>query len=388
MVQSGSTTLATYAYDALGRRVVETYTGTGVVNNLYDSALDQVIEERVGGTSASNLKFQYVWSEAYLDALVARDQYSGGVETQRLYAQHDANYDTTALVDTTGAVQERYLYDPYGVAAVTDANYNPRSQSAFGWQYLHQGGRLDPVTGWYNFRNRDLIPTEGRWAERDPLGFGGGSLDLYGNEGSSPTNFVDPSGLYTVKWKGKWTAAEKAAVNAQLAKFSTRIAENIAQIKAFQASLTPCHAKGITQELGDLLAILNKMAKKLASTTPLKLGHWTDPNGDNGLHDPGWVGPNTVWLNDSKGWPDAPWILFHELSHDSGAVDGYGQVPRLLGGGYLQSPDPWDPNDAAHLQALGNDLMFNDSQLRDDLLEEANRRCKACDYWWGGEPGR
>ena len=93
-----------------------------------------MIEERVGGTSAANLKVQYVWSEAYLDALVARDQYSGGVETQRLYAQHDANYDTTALVDTTGAVQERYLYDPYGVAAVTDANYTPRSQSAFGWE--------------------------------------------------------------------------------------------------------------------------------------------------------------------------------------------------------------------------------------------------------------
>ncbi len=161
----------------------------------YDSALDQVIEERVGGTSASNLKFQYVWSEAYLDALVARDQYSGGVETQRLYAQHDENYDTTALVDTTGTVQERYLYDPYGVVTVTDANYNPRSQSAFGWQYLHQGGRLDPVTGWYNSRNRDLIPTEGRWAERDPLGFAGGSLDLYGNEGGNPTNFVDPSGM-------------------------------------------------------------------------------------------------------------------------------------------------------------------------------------------------
>ena len=81
------------------------------------------------------------------------------------------------------------------MAAVTDANYNPRSQSAFGWQYLHQGGRLDPVTGWYNFRNRDLIATEGRWAERDPLGFAAGSLDLYGYVGSNPTNRLDPEGL-------------------------------------------------------------------------------------------------------------------------------------------------------------------------------------------------
>ena len=83
------------------------------------------------------LEVPYVWSESYLDALVERDQYSGGAQTQRLYAQQDANYDTTALVDTTGTVQERYLYDPYGVVTVTDASYNPRLERV--------GARIQPI---------------------------------------------------------------------------------------------------------------------------------------------------------------------------------------------------------------------------------------------------
>ena len=126
-----------------------------------------------------------------------RDAYSGGVESQRLYAQRNANDDVTALVNTSGQVQERYLYDPYGSVTITDASWNPRTgnTSSFGWRYLHQGGRLDAATGWYDFRNRDLIPSEGRWAERDPLGLAAGDANIYRYVASAPANSVDPSGL-------------------------------------------------------------------------------------------------------------------------------------------------------------------------------------------------
>jgi RHS repeat-associated protein len=194
-VKNGSTVVASYAYDALGRRITETYGST--VNHLYYSPQWQVIEERQNGTGTSNVIYQYVWGAGYVDELVLRDTYSGGVKTQRLYAQWNADYSVTALVNTSGQVQERYLYDPYGSVTVTDANWNPRTgnQSAFGWRYLFQGGRLDTTTGWYEFRNRDLIPSEGRWAERDPLEFGGGDLNLYRDLGSNPLDMTDPSGL-------------------------------------------------------------------------------------------------------------------------------------------------------------------------------------------------
>jgi len=206
--KSGSTTVAAYAYDALGRRITETYSGTNTINHIYYSPQWQVIEERQNGTGTSNVSYQYVWSAAYVDELVLRDTYSGGVKTQRLYAQQNANDDVTALINTSGQVQERYLYDPYGAVTITDANWNPRTgnTSNFGWQYLHQGGRLDSVTGWYGFRNRDLIPSEGRWAERDPLGFGGGDLNIYRYVGNSPLTYADPLGLGLGSWllSGQW----------------------------------------------------------------------------------------------------------------------------------------------------------------------------------------
>ncbi len=194
---TGGATLATYADDALGRRVVESYAGTSTTNHLYYSPQWQVVEERQGGTAASNLHYQYVWGQSYVDDLVLRDTYSGGSLTQRLYATADANHDVTALVSTAGAAVERYLYDPYGAVTITNASYTPLSGnvSAYGWQYLHQGGRLDSVTGWYDFRRRDDGASQGRWSERDPLGLDAGDDNVYEYIKSSSLNNTDSSGL-------------------------------------------------------------------------------------------------------------------------------------------------------------------------------------------------
>ena len=194
-VKSGSVLVAAYPYDALTRRISETYSSSATTNHLYYSPQWQVIEERVNGTTASNVTFQYVWGAAYLDQMVLRDSYSGGSRTLRLYVQQDANFNVTALVSVSGAVQERYLYDPYGSATITDASYTARSSSSYGWIYLHQGGRQDAVTGWYLFRFRDYIPGEGRWAERDPLGYGAGDTNLFRFVASCPIERQDPLGL-------------------------------------------------------------------------------------------------------------------------------------------------------------------------------------------------
>ena len=56
--------MAAYAYDALGRRITETYSGTSTTNHLYYTSDDQVIEERLNGTTSSNVSYQYVWVPA------------------------------------------------------------------------------------------------------------------------------------------------------------------------------------------------------------------------------------------------------------------------------------------------------------------------------------
>src|SRR5205807_2435203 len=126
----------------------------------------------------------------YLDALVERD-----TPTQRLYVQQDANWNSTAVFDTSGNVQERYIYDPYGVFSVLSPTWATLSGTAFAWNYLHQGGRFDSVTGLYNFRHRDYSPALGRWEQPDPLEHQAGDSDLYRYERSQPTSERDPRGL-------------------------------------------------------------------------------------------------------------------------------------------------------------------------------------------------
>ena len=197
---SSGATVAGYAYDALGRRVVETHGAT--VDHVYFTPDWQVIEERVGGTAASNVATQYVMGVS--GDLVLRDSYSGGtiVASGRLYALTDANGDVMALVSGSAQVAERYEYDLYGAVTVLDAGANPRAgnASAYGWQYLFQGGRFDAATGLYVFEHRDYDPTQGRWVERDPLGLAAGDNNIYNFVFNNPTNYSDPTGLGVWEW--------------------------------------------------------------------------------------------------------------------------------------------------------------------------------------------
>ncbi len=187
---SGGTTLAIYEPDALGRRIQETRSGT--TTDQYYSNQWQVIEERVSGSAT----LSYAWSPVYVDAMIARDRDTdaNGSLDERLYPLEDANFNVSALVNTSGTVVERYLNDPYGTVGIYDASWGTRSSSSHAWNYNHQGGRLDNDSGIYGFRNRDLKPTLGRWIQLDPIGFNGGTVDLYQAYGDSPTVFLDPSG--------------------------------------------------------------------------------------------------------------------------------------------------------------------------------------------------
>ncbi len=147
----GVATLNRHGYDALGRRITSGLS-SGTIPDLYYSNNWQVLEERSGST----VKDQYVWSIAYVDAMVLRDSNAtsgdlgktGSGLGQRLYVQQDANYNVTALLNTSGTVVERFLYDPYGTVTVLDASWGIRedgliSDCEYQWIYLHQGGRYD-----------------------------------------------------------------------------------------------------------------------------------------------------------------------------------------------------------------------------------------------------
>ncbi len=190
---SGGTTLTSYKYDALGRRIVESPSGTA--HDLYYDASRELLEERWAGVSTATI--QYIWSPVYIDALILRDRstLNNGTLDERLWVQQDANWNVTALINGSGTVVERYDYDPYGLRTVLDASFNVRSNSSYAFVHGFQGLRLDTTVNIYDFRFRIQLPTIARRCQPDPLAFWGGDTNFYRTEKNTSTNVTDPSGL-------------------------------------------------------------------------------------------------------------------------------------------------------------------------------------------------
>jgi RHS repeat-associated protein len=186
---AGTSTLETFAYDGLGRRIVIAQGST--TTELFYSAAGQVLEESSGGDYTN----RYVWSPVYVNALVLRDSMVEVGPSLRLCVIQDANWNVVALVNASGSVVERYDYTPFGTVTIMNASYTVLSSSAYSWIYLLQGGRLDTVTGNYQFGARDYSPVLMRWTTNDPIGLGGGDPNTYEAEGNDVTSAVDPSGL-------------------------------------------------------------------------------------------------------------------------------------------------------------------------------------------------
>src|SRR5260370_102665 len=92
---------------------------------------------------------------------------------------------TRALTNSTGAVQTQYAYAPFGVTTATGASStNP-------FQFT---GRENDNTGLYYYRARYFNPTLQRFISEDPIGFGGGQVNLYSYVGNRPLGATDPSG--------------------------------------------------------------------------------------------------------------------------------------------------------------------------------------------------
>jgi RHS repeat-associated protein len=209
-VKNGSNTISSYTYDALNRRVTENSSTTQT--DLYYNDQWQAIEEQVNGKTQT----QYVWDPLTSDTLVERDSNpdSNGNLTLRLYVQQDASGNVTALTDTSGNVVERYVYDPFGVVTVLDANWNTRGSSLYSWNYLFQGLRYEATTGLYYSREREYSPTLGRFLQQDLLP----AANPYEYAWNSPTNWTDPLGLdnkwrtvdtvwylVAIEWETDWT---------------------------------------------------------------------------------------------------------------------------------------------------------------------------------------
>jgi RHS repeat-associated protein len=86
-----------------------------------------------------------------------------------VFVQVDQQYSIVACTDSTGAATERYDYTVYGLPTVTDGSGTVRTSSAIGNRYTYTGREWDGVLGLYHYRARMYEATVGRFCSRDPM---------------------------------------------------------------------------------------------------------------------------------------------------------------------------------------------------------------------------
>jgi RHS repeat-associated protein len=191
---SGGVT-ASFAYDALGRRISKTVNGT-TTGYLYDGS--NPVQELTGGSPSANLL-----TGLGIDEYFTRAD-AGGTRTFLA----DGLGSTLALADDAGAAQTSYTYDPFGATSASGA------ASANSFQFT---GRENDATGLYYLRARYYSPTLQRFISEDPLHLGSGQLvrqvapglravsaalirrtellNQYAYVINNPLKFIDPLGL-------------------------------------------------------------------------------------------------------------------------------------------------------------------------------------------------
>ena len=167
---------ATYAFDALGQRQSKVVNGT--TTYFGHDGQHEVAEYDASG----NVLRLYVYGPG-TDYLVAMLTPGANGTWSRSYVHADARNTVFAVTNDQNQITERYGYGPFGETPITT-----------GIPFRYTGRRLDPETGLYFYRARMYSPRLGRFLEKDPIGYEGGT-NLFAYVGSDPINFVDPSGL-------------------------------------------------------------------------------------------------------------------------------------------------------------------------------------------------
>ncbi len=166
-----------------------------MVTHTYWSDRWKPLEERTG--SSTSAARSYLWGErpGHRDELVLRDRDTDGNGSldERLYATMDY-FNGTAVLNTSGVVQERYAYSAFGVRRIMAPDFSPRSSSTYAWDFGFQGQFRDEETGWSNYGYRFYVPLLGRWINRDPIGEDGGD-NLYAFVENRPVDRLDWLGL-------------------------------------------------------------------------------------------------------------------------------------------------------------------------------------------------
>lgn len=199
-----STTAVSFKYDPFGRRIEKKVEntreddGAKVHRYLYDG--QNIVLEYVGGREEGHgRKSEPV---RYLQG-PGVDEHLAVEENGRVYYYHaDGLGSVAAITDKKDTVVESFEYNSFG--------NTKRHGGEVKQPYAYTGREWDKETGLYYYRARYYDPMEGRFISRDPIGFKGGDVNLYGYVDSvgkpqtnlyaytdnNPIRYTDPYGLF------------------------------------------------------------------------------------------------------------------------------------------------------------------------------------------------
>jgi RHS repeat-associated protein len=86
----------------------------------------------------------------------------------------------------------KYAYTPFGAIA------NQQEAISQPFKYVGKYGVMTEPNGLNYMRARYYDPSVGRFISEDPLGFGGGDVNLMAYVGNQPINGIYPQGLWTI----------------------------------------------------------------------------------------------------------------------------------------------------------------------------------------------
>src|SRR6056297_1371429 len=109
--------------------------------------------------------------------------------------QSNGQYSITALTDSAATISERYAYSAYGKLTVLDDGGTVLSNSAYDNRYTYTGREWTEELALYHYRARMYDPIAGRFCSRDPIGYRGGSWNVFQYSNSRTLSLADPFGL-------------------------------------------------------------------------------------------------------------------------------------------------------------------------------------------------
>ncbi len=204
MGYASPTVTASYAHDALDRRIAKTVGGT-VEAFVYDrwSPYSTIANDVALDFEGGALARPWVHT-AHVDEPLAYELYAGTMAGGTGAAREvfsDRLGNVLSVADpATGSVAGSFDYDSFGGRTVTGEAI----------RYGFTGREHDGESGLIHFRARAYDPATGQFLQRDPIGFAAGDLNLYAYTWNDPFNWTDPSGLAVAADYANLTGASAA----------------------------------------------------------------------------------------------------------------------------------------------------------------------------------